>query len=486
MTAPLTRLPRRVALALFLLLVGTYGYFYQAGGWNQNSRIDLVRAIVEDGTFRIDRFEANTGDDAVRDGHYYCDKAPAASALCVPVYWLTYRLAGTPQPVPPAGLAWAVWLCVVCAISLPSAAASVVLADLLCATGLSAAAAVGISASWSLGTMALPYSTLLYGNQLAASALIVAFALFARIRMGGPAPVLTRACAGALLGVAVAAEYPAALVAVPLAVYGLSVVGIRRVAPALVGGLVPTALLLGYHWYVFGSPLAFPYDFSVWETPHTGWFMGIGVPRLGALRGTLIGEYRGLLYASPWLLAALPGTVVLWRRHRIETALCAWAVVAFLWLNTSIPPWHGGWATGPRYVVPMLPFLAWLAGGVFLPSASAARPSWRRTLVATFVLLASYSAAQMFVATAVKPEVSTSIARPYTGLLWPRFLAGDLSISTQSIDAIDNPEGAPKQAWNLGMKAGLDGQRSLLPLYAWLLACGVWLVSRLRHGVDPR
>jgi hypothetical protein len=31
---------RRPELALFALVLGAYAYFYQAGGWNQNSRFD--------------------------------------------------------------------------------------------------------------------------------------------------------------------------------------------------------------------------------------------------------------------------------------------------------------------------------------------------------------------------------------------------------------------------------------------------------------
>ena len=51
---------RLVAAALGLCLCAAYPYFYQGGGWNQNSRYALVRAIIEQGTLRIDetvRFE---------------------------------------------------------------------------------------------------------------------------------------------------------------------------------------------------------------------------------------------------------------------------------------------------------------------------------------------------------------------------------------------------------------------------------------------
>ena len=40
-------------------------------------------------------------------------------------------------------------------------------------------------------------------------------------------------------------------------------------------------------------------------------------------------------------------------------------------------------------------------------------------------------------------------------------------------DKIENVD--PKAAWNLGMKAGLRGHASLVPLAAVWTACGVWL-----------
>jgi len=90
------------------------------------------------------------------------------------------------------------------------------------------------------------------------------------------------------------------------------------------------------------------------------------------------------------------------------------------------------------------------------------------------------SAANMFAATAVKPEIPTNWQRPYAEFVWPNFRDGRLSVSTQSIDMIDNPPGAPRQAWNLGMKCGLDGHASLVPLYLWAAACSAWLVWTLR------
>jgi len=85
-TVPRAVLRRRPEIPLFALVFGAYAYFYQAGGWNQNSRFDLTRAIVEQGTVAIDAFHENTGDKAQRGDHWFTDKAPGLSWLAVPAY----------------------------------------------------------------------------------------------------------------------------------------------------------------------------------------------------------------------------------------------------------------------------------------------------------------------------------------------------------------------------------------------------------------
>src|SRR5216117_1030718 len=75
---------RRRAIILALTIFVSFAYFYEGGGWNQNTRFDLVRAIVENGTVRIDLYHENTGDKAHVGTHFYMDKAPGASLAAVP------------------------------------------------------------------------------------------------------------------------------------------------------------------------------------------------------------------------------------------------------------------------------------------------------------------------------------------------------------------------------------------------------------------
>src|SRR5581483_3341008 len=66
---------------------------YQAGGWNQNTRYALVRAITNEHTFVIDPYHLSTGDKAFDHGHYYADKAPGLSLSAVPVVAVARPLA---------------------------------------------------------------------------------------------------------------------------------------------------------------------------------------------------------------------------------------------------------------------------------------------------------------------------------------------------------------------------------------------------------
>src|SRR5256885_16755078 len=86
MSGPSEKSPSHHKSAVLLGLVTflSFTYFYEGGGWNQNSRYDLLRAIVERHTLQIDGYHENTQDKAHFNGHYYSDKAPGLVFLAVP------------------------------------------------------------------------------------------------------------------------------------------------------------------------------------------------------------------------------------------------------------------------------------------------------------------------------------------------------------------------------------------------------------------
>jgi len=466
------------------MCLGAYAYFYQAGGWNQNSRFDLVRAISEKGTFQIDSYVHNTGDNAEKDGHYYCDKAPGVSWLAVPPYWIIHQVAGSDQPSP-RYLAVSSYLVTVWTVGLPSAISVVMLYWLLAAFGLAAVTRATFALAYGLATLAFPYATLLNGHQLGAALLLTAFALLVRARhMETERPGPWRlAVVGSILGMAVVVEYQSFLAVAVLCAYALLFVRPWRRLLFLAAGLaLPGICLALYHMVVFGDPFTVPYEFSTQEHRHMG-FMGLGVPSPEALWGITFSSYRGLFYTTPWLLLAVPGTLLLAlrRRFRPEAIACSIIALLYVYLNVSLVDWVGGWAMGPRYLVPAIPFMVVAAAGVAVawPSLRLARAKISAWPI--FFALLGTAAFCMLTGVAVMPEVPDCYLLPYQHFLFPAFCAGELGVNTQSIDMINSPMEGTLYAWNLGQKIGLSGLASLAPLGLFLAAAGGWLAWSLRR-----
>lgn len=473
--------PRRGnGLLLFALCFLSYVYFYQGGGWNQNSRFDLTRAIVEQHRFAIDAYADNTGDIAVRDGHIYCDKAPGQALLAAPVYALFMH----GREATPATLNDCAYVITVVTAALPGALAVWVLFAVLVSWGARGRWAAASALGYGLATLAWPYSTLLFGHQLVAALLLFAFALLLHQRA---ATLRATALAGLCLGLACSVEYQAVLGAA--AIGALALWRGPRAIVVLIGGATPPLLVLAfYHWQVFGAPWTLAYEYSTMPFRHQGFFMGLGIPNLTVLREITLGPYRGLFYSAPWLLLALPGALVWLRGPRAVGALSALAVVVlYVWMNASLVDWQGGWTYGPRFLVPSLPFLALLVGGLGTLHWSSAFLARVMGAVMGLALLVSYGATLL--GTAVNPQTPLGIMRPFSDYLQPQWRADGISLAQQGIHMKwPRPDAGPA-AWNLGQKLGLRGRASLAPLLAVQLMLGGWLLVygvRASPAVAPR
>ena len=73
-------------LGLFALLLFACVYVHQNrfNSATPVSRLDLLHALVTEGTFRIDAYHQNTPDKAIHGGHFYSDKAPGTVVLAFP------------------------------------------------------------------------------------------------------------------------------------------------------------------------------------------------------------------------------------------------------------------------------------------------------------------------------------------------------------------------------------------------------------------
>src|ERR1039457_4375678 len=352
---------RRLALAAILLVGLAYATMIQNFSWNQASHYDLIRALDKDGT-TIDAYRENTGDKVFYKGHWYSARAPGLALFALPFYdtlnlvnadsWArsSEALRGDDEMVYLIGL----WGNV-----LPGLLLLLVLWRVAerfePGYGVLAAVALG------LGTMVLPLSTLLFSHAFTAFLGFAAFALMLRERDGPPSPALLW-LAGLAMGYAVASEYPLFFVAVVLGLYLLSrrdtrtaLEVVRRAGAYIAGGVIGIVPLLLYNHYAFHSWTHLAYS-DVPRQKHG--FFGIDVPSLKVL-ATLLFDSRGLFTLSPVLLMGAVGTVLLYRRgRRAEALTIAGICICYLGYNSGYYLPFGGGFMGPRFLITMLPFLA--------------------------------------------------------------------------------------------------------------------------------
>mgnify|MGYP001434281176 FL=1 len=492
--------------ALFFLLFVSYAYFYQGGGWGQNSRFNLVRAMTIDRSFQIDPYHQSTGDKAFSNGHYYSDKAPGQAFMALLIVEPARRailLAGGDAETF-EGLALLSYLATLLTVSLTTAVAGVVLFDLARTWGATSGGALFAATAFGLATPIWPLATIFIGHALSAACLVLAFAAawaigephegsgydcaHHRARLTLLRPVVHREVAlgltvGLAAGWATVSEFPAAVPAVVLALWTISHAathGLRRAARIVgamtAGALLCAVVLMTYQYICFGSPFHLAYSSEQGFDGMQQGLFGVTWPRLSTTRAILLSEYRGLLPLAPLLVAAPFGLARM--RHAGGAALIAGVIVFYyVTLNASYHYWEGGWSFGPRHLSPALPFLC-----------LGLAPLWDRARQvgrAALLLLWIWGVAMSLLAVTVMAQPPASFTRPVRELLWPAFRDGDLALSTQTFVHHGSDPGRwrlhqePRAAWNLGMKLGLTGHASLVPLFLTWTACAFWL--RVAH-----
>ena len=463
------------ALLITATLLISFSYFPDLrGGWNQDSRFDLTRAIVENHSLYIDGYDENTGDKAFWEGHFYSDKAPGLALSAVPVLEagrVALHAVQKDSSGPRTIVAERYLVTVVC-VALPSALAAAALFLVAVKLGASVNGAGFAAVTFGLATPFWCYATLFWGHALSAACLFFAFASVVPLRefVSPQRDLLLGIFVGLMAGWATVTEFPAAPPAAVVAALALAYAwpggGWRlfRVATGITIGVLPClVVLMIYNALAFGSPFKLGYAISA----HQGWplmqqgFMGVTYPKANALREILVGRYRGLLPLAPIVGAAPFGLWLLWKQRNARgSALVVTAIaIYYILLNASYAVWYGGYSYGPRHLSPALPFLC-------LPVALL----WTRSSLVFRSLLAVLAFCGVLVSLVA---VSTNtlppdyVKSPVQELLWPAFRAGHLQA-------------------NLGKLTGLQGLASLIPLLLfWSAAFTAWMWLRLTLVPKP-
>ncbi len=355
------------------------------------SRLCLSQALAH-GRLTISPCIGWSVDFARFDGRIYSDKAPGMSALSIPaVEAIGIRPPNTwsnngELPV------WGVHILTTGVFFVLIAAAVGRVAEGL-APGFGAPALV----TFAIGTMTGALSESSFGHVPAGALAFFAFLLLGRGR---------GRLAGLLAGFAVVVEYETAAIGVILACYA-ALAGRRALAGYALGALPPLLLLAAYDWAAFGSPFHLSYRYvgdQAFVPGQSSGLFGINLPTWHAVRLVFAGD-RGLLVACPVLVAAAAGLVLLARRYRAEAIVCGAVAAVFVVANCGYFLPYGGSSPGPRFLTPMLPFLAVGLG-----------PAFARWRVAT----AALATASIVAMTAL--TLTWAASMPYPGTVWRQLL----------------------------------------------------------------
>src|SRR5262245_43547642 len=335
--------------------------------WNANSRMALVFAVVDRGTFAIDAYHNGifaTDDKAEFGGHFYSDKAFGVSLICVPFYAAMQLVASV------FGFEWplqtTIYLLRVVSTSIPAALSlSLIWLLLVRAGAMPRRALVAVPLAF-FGSLWFGYALLPMPYAPGIAACVAAIYLLCYPPPGGIRPARAAAI-GLLCGFAIICDFLfGPIVVLPIGV--LFVLRLWReprehlpgsIGAAAVSGIVSIGLFAAYSYSIFGT-LSLPYQYEVVPLFKAGMsqgLMGMTRPRLSFAWFLTFHPFRGVFFWQSWLLLALAGCVMAARStgiRRVYGWTGLWAFACALYMNSSYYMWWGGFSMGARLMLPMM------------------------------------------------------------------------------------------------------------------------------------
>jgi hypothetical protein len=355
---------RHLAIALLLLLFSVYLVTYSGTLHSSDGQamFSVSESLVRRGAYDINqiRWMGLQQGTFGQDGSLYCRKGPGTSLVALPLTWL-----GLAVP------AWGLVQTTMLLNALITALTAALIFTYVRRLGYRQTTGLVTALIFGLGTIAWPYAKYFFSEPLTGLCLLAA-AYFTlppdpSTDEGPPWP----AClfVGFFLGLAVATRFANAVL---LPIYaGLLVFYLLRrrgltnwstlrstLSPLLSAVwrqlfawafplLLWGALLAAYNYLRFGDPLMTGYLPE--ESFSAPWVTGI--------LGLLVSPGRGLIFFCPVLLACLPAWPRLYRRHREQGVFILLTAASYVLLYGKWFMWHGGFAWGPRFLLPIIPLL---------------------------------------------------------------------------------------------------------------------------------
>jgi hypothetical protein len=493
----MTGTSRSIYLKLFLLFFVTFAYFYQGGGWNQNTRFCLTRSMIHHRTLSIDAYRedstnpeyvfVNTGDWAYRNGRYYTNKSPGMSlAAIIPFGAAEAFFARLFPSDPEKQVLLSSYVSTVCTVSLFAALLCLLLFHV--ATdffGLTRQQGLTAAVFFGMGTLCFAYSTAFYCHVPAGFFTFLSFVTAMHLKRGTIGSKRAGAAlSGCCASIAVLIEPSALVIMICIGCYLATFQDGRYGLPFFLIGCVPAGVMqCAYNAICFGGPFASCFDYAneVVMDRINGKLLGMPYPFKFIEMFFL--PYRGLFITSPVLLMAVPGLLLCLKKRaeRREALFCALAAASLVVFISCFFGWQGGSTVGLRYVLAAVPFCF-----VLCIPAFERFPKLFWTIGAISVLI-------NLSITTVGSEIPYSVQNPLVDVIFPNVLAGNVSINPVPVSNFQAYpsiyELADHKTWqnnfnsfNLGELVFPNSLASLLPLL--LFWCGWWYVWRKEENIS--
>ncbi len=346
-------------LGTFLFFLGLYG-LTQSGRFHVIDEYEtffVAESLLDRGSLAIPQVEGSEYFFGKRgpDGEPYAPYGVGQSLLTIPFLAAGKALDG-PLPDPHPDHQFWLWFFSSLSSAFVAAFAVACFHSWLLREGVERSGAAAGAMLLGAGTLVWAYATQYRSNLVVMAAFVALLAIAdrrgMRWRLAEAAlavlAILTRA--DAVIGLALIGAYVARGTAPIASIRGL----VWRGSPYLVALVLGAGANLALNWLRFGDVLDNGYP-EVDDAGRPAYRFGLPDPV--AMATLLVSPGKGLLVLSPLLLLGALRLPSLARWRRREALLAISMVVAHVLVFSAWQHYEGGWCFGPRFLVPVIPFL---------------------------------------------------------------------------------------------------------------------------------
>jgi len=376
----------KTELKIFLTIFLVSFIFIHWMDWNSNSRLDLTRAILEEGRLEIDSYANNTGDRAYINGHYYIEKSPSTSLIIIPGYgslrfiyhnflenligyntsleYFTLKWGNTSilEPIYLDSLNLFSYILIILSISVLFTSLTTILIYKFSSFFLNKEwQRLFVSFAYWLGTLAFFYSLIFYNQPFPNFLAFLSFYILFKMKHSNKKKTLIF-IAGMLLGLAILSEYAAVLFSIPFLLYVIYLTDKSKTLLFLIALIIGVLPLLIYNYIILGSPLRLTFEYidpAGWEGSGLGGgTLGLNpLPNCYVFLRLLMYPEKGLLFYFPFLILSIFGFYFMLKKYRAEGLMILSMFILILTFFSAYKSWWEYTSFGPRRIFLITPFL---------------------------------------------------------------------------------------------------------------------------------